>query len=86
MTFMGVPQEVAHTIAISMYKAGTPNILSLATVRWTLVTITIIPYQTPQAPKSATNKRLRDDLHMSIHLGISTAPISEGVLPCPIEY
>jgi hypothetical protein len=25
-------------------------------------------------------------LHMSIHLGISTAPISEGVLPCPIEY
>jgi hypothetical protein len=69
-----------------MYRAGSPNVLPLATMRWTLVTIIVIPYQTPQAPKSVTNKRLRDDLYMSIPMRISTTPINEGVLFYPIEY
>jgi len=44
--FMRVPQGVAHAIAIFIYKADTPNVLPLATVRWTSVIVTVVLCQT----------------------------------------
>jgi hypothetical protein len=64
-----------------MYKVGTPNVLLLATVRWTPITVTIVPCQTPRAPKSLTDKGLKEDLYMSIIVRIITDPISGRVLP-----
>jgi len=86
MTFLRVPQRVTHAIVIHMYRVGTPNVLLLATVRWTPVTVTIVLCQTPQAPKSLTDKGLKEGLYMSIIVRIITDPIGGRVLPFPNEY
>jgi len=57
-----------------MYKTDTLNILPLTTVRWTLVTVTIILCQTPWAPKSLIDKGLREDAYMSIPRRMTTTP------------
>ena len=69
-----------------MYKTDTPNLLPLTTVRWTLVTVTIVLFQIPWAPKSLTNKGLREDVYMSIPRIMTITPINRGVLPCPNKY
>lgn len=85
-TFLRVPQEVTFSIMIPTYRASTPNILLLATVGWIIVTITIISCQTPWAPKSLTDKGVRDGLYMSIFRRMTTAPISGRALSCLNEY
>jgi hypothetical protein len=59
MIIFRVSQGVTRTIAIPMYKVGTLNVISLATMRWKLVTISYVLCQTPQARNSLTNKGLR---------------------------
>jgi hypothetical protein len=51
-------------------------------VRWTLITVTIISYQTLGAPKSLTDKGLRKGLYMSILRRKTTALVSAKVLFC----
>jgi hypothetical protein len=63
-----------------MYRVGTPNVLFLATVRWTPITVTIIPCQTPRAPKSLIDQGVKEGLYMSIIVRIITDPISGRVL------
>jgi hypothetical protein len=41
MTILRVPQKVTCVIAIPTYRASTLNVLTLATIRWTPITITI---------------------------------------------
>jgi hypothetical protein len=65
---------------IPMYRVGTPNVLLLATVRWTPVTVTIVPCQTPRAPKSRIDEGLKEGLYMSIIVRIITDHISGKVL------
>jgi len=85
-TFLRVPQGVTFAIMIPTYRASTPNILLLAAVGWIIVTIIIISCQTPWAPKSLTDKRVRDGMYMSIFRRMTTAPISGRALSCPNEY
>lgn len=69
-----------------MYRISIPDVLPLANVRWTPITVTIVPCQILQAPNSLIDKGRRDSLYMSILKGMTTAPINEGVLPCPNKY
>ena len=69
-----------------MYKVSTPNILPLANVGWTLVTVIIVPCQTPLASKNLTYQGLIDDLYISIPRIMTTSPISRGVLSYLNKY
>jgi hypothetical protein len=71
---------------IPMYRVGTPNVLLLATVRWIPVTVTIVPCQSPRAPKSQTDEGLKEGLYMSIIVRIITDHISGKVLRFPNKY
>jgi hypothetical protein len=86
MTFLKVPHVVACTIAIPMYRVSIPDVLPLANVRWTPITVTVIPCQTLRAPNSLIDKGRRDSLYISILRGMTIAPINEGVLPYPNKY
>lgn len=83
---MRVPQGIAHAIAILMYKVDTPNVLPLATVRWTSVIVTVVPCQTLWSSKSISDKGLRDGLYIIIPRRMTITPINGGVLPCPKIY
>jgi hypothetical protein len=69
-----------------MFRIDIPNVLPLATVRWTPVTVTIFPCQTLRAPTRVIDKGIKKDLYMSILRRMTTTPINEGFLPCLNEY
>lgn len=56
MTILGVLYGVARAIAILMYRTFTLNIFHIATVRWTPITIIIVPYQTHRTPNILIDK------------------------------